>query len=76
MENTSLLVSVQLKLEAYPGRLGVRRGWMGKTAVRFHPVQRGTVPGAAQAAQAPGQTSRARSRAAAAKVGGGKLAAT
>jgi hypothetical protein len=55
-ENTSLLISVQRKLESYPGRTG-GRAWMGpKSATRFHVEQRATVPadGAAPAAQNPG----------------------
>lgn len=78
MENTSLLLSVPRKLEIYPGRTGAKREWMGVKAVRFHPAQRGTVPADEAAPAALGETSRAgsRSRAAAAKVGSEKLAAT
>ena len=56
MQNTSLLVSVQRKLEPYPGRTGATRGWMGKDAVRFYQEQRGTVPAQGAAPAAEGAT--------------------
>jgi hypothetical protein len=53
LKNTSLLISVPSKLEPYPGRTGVEKGWMGDKAMRFRKEQRGTVPaeGAAPAAE-------------------------
>lgn len=59
MANTSLLLSVPRKLERYPGcsGSGSRRAWMGAGAVRFHPEQRGKMPGEGAAPEAQVQCS-------------------
>ena len=76
MENTSLLLSVPQKLEPYPGRTGVKNGWMGKNAVRFHAEQRGTVPaeGAAPAAEARATSAAIAASAASSAPGAGEAA--